>query len=62
MIVACSLCEKNTDSLSHIAEQWLIDKIRADHPDWIANDGACPKCIEYYEKLDKEIEVVKQAE
>lgn len=29
-------------------EGMLIARIKADHPEWVETDGACPKCIEYY--------------
>ena len=28
-----------------------IDVIKSQHPDWVAENGACPKCWEYYKKL-----------
>jgi hypothetical protein len=27
----------------------VIARIKQDHPDWVEADGACPKCIEYYQ-------------
>ncbi|MGI9534247.1 MAG: hypothetical protein ACR2NW_04805 [Thermodesulfobacteriota bacterium] len=48
----CTLCENEVDSITHIAEQWLIDTIRDKNPDWVAEDGACQKCIDYYKSLD----------
>lgn len=48
----CPLCHKETDTLYHIAEQAVIDLIKRDHPEWVQPDGACAKCVEYYESLD----------
>jgi hypothetical protein len=48
----CPLCHKETDTLYHIAEQAVIDLIKRNHPEWVEPDGACKKCIEYYESLD----------
>ena len=33
------------------AERWVLEKIRVDHPDWVASDGTCEKCFEEYSKL-----------
>ena len=54
----CTLCGQETDSIDHIAEQFLIDRIRAANPEWVADNGACPQCIEHYESLDR-VEVVE---
>ena len=40
-----------------VTEDWLIDAIKKDHPEWVQSGGACPKCIEYYSSLDEEISV-----
>ncbi len=42
---------QTTDRLSYIAEKFLLDTIRAEHPEWINEQGECPKCQEYYESL-----------
>ena len=26
----------------------LVDRIRADHPDWVQKDGLCPTCVQHY--------------
>ena len=36
---------------SHELQQYALDLIRRTHPDWIEDDGACAKCMEYYERL-----------
>ena len=28
----------------------IIDAIKKQHPDWVEKNGACPKCVEHYEK------------
>ena len=57
----CQLCERDIDdfaSLAHIkAEEYLLDLIRRDHPEWHENKKTCHKCVEYYRKLVKENEV-----
>ena len=32
------------------AQQHVIDQIKKSHPEWVAPDGACRPCVEYYEK------------
>jgi hypothetical protein len=48
----CSICgepiQNETRELHSLAENWLIEQIKKDHPDWVESDGLCPKCIEYY--------------
>ena len=47
----CKLCKNDVESISEIAEQWLIDTIKEKNPDWVSEDGACEKCIDYYKDL-----------
>ena len=37
--------------LHALCEQWTIEKIKKDHPEWVVADGICPKCLEFYMKL-----------
>jgi len=57
----CQICDREIDdyaSLAHIkAEEYLIDLIKRDHPEWKEKNGTCKKCIEYYKKLVKETEI-----
>lgn len=51
----CPICKKKTESqvvdICQKAYNFIIDKIKQDHPEWVKEDGACPKCVEHYEKL-----------
>lgn len=29
----------------------VLEMIQAQHPEWVTEDGACPRCIEYYRRL-----------
>jgi hypothetical protein len=29
----------------------LIARIKQNHPEWVEEDGACPRCMEYYREL-----------
>ncbi len=53
----CKLCNKDIDSLYHITEQFMLDMIQRDHPDWVEKDGACLPCVEYYKDLDDAVRV-----
>ncbi len=33
------------------AEDWVLETIREKNPSWVESDGACQKCVEYYQKL-----------
>lgn len=32
------------------AHQHVIDQIKIQHPEWVADDGVCKPCAEYYER------------
>ena len=57
----CRICGRmihETHSLEHAkAEEYLIDLIRKDHPQWKQKDSACKECIEYYRKLINQSEI-----
>ena len=48
----CKLCENEVESIAYVAEKWLIEIIKEKNPQWVAPDGACQKCIDYYKGLD----------
>ncbi len=54
----CKICNDEVDSLGQLAEGWVLDFIKKQHPEWVQEDGACPKCIEYYKSLDELVSVV----
>ena len=51
----CPICGELIDRKvlpTHIAaEEYVLKQIRETHPEWVASDGACPKCWENYKKL-----------
>lgn len=51
----CPFCNKVMEELvvdaCTGAYRYVIDRIKSEHPDWVEEDGACPKCIKYYRKL-----------
>jgi len=57
----CQICDREIDdfaSIAHIkAEEYIINLIRRDHPEWKEKDKTCHKCIEYYRKLVRENEI-----
>lgn len=50
----CSICGENVgkDLLSFIdhTDNHVIDEIKKGHPEWVAEDGVCQPCLEYYKK------------
>ena len=53
----CSVCHKEIDGdavvyINHI-ETHIIDQIKAEHPEWIEEDGLCQKCVDYYRQQMK---------
>lgn len=57
----CQICDRDIDeavSISHIkAEEYLIELIRRDHPEWKEAKATCHMCVAYYRKLVKDAEL-----
>ena len=57
----CPICNRRVDektALTHIkAEEYLLELIRKDHPEWKEGQGACPKCMDYYRQLIKQAKI-----
>lgn len=57
----CQICDREIDervALTHIkSEEYLINLIRKDHPDWDKDKKTCHNCVEYYRRLIKEGEI-----
>lgn len=57
----CQICERDIDdfaSIAHIkAEEYLIELIKKNHPEWEKDKKTCHACIEYYRKLVKDAEI-----
>ena len=49
--VPASLLQKHIESEQKGIRHYLIEQIRGAHPGWVEENGACPKCWEYYRKL-----------
>ena len=51
----CQICNRPVDvqsALTHVkAEEYLLDLIKKDHPEWKVDKGTCPQCIAYYRQL-----------
>lgn len=51
----CPVCKKETDAnmidICNSAYKYVMERIKARHPEWLEKDGACPKCVEYYKKI-----------
>ena len=48
----CPVCGNTVDdrlrSLHAETERGRIARIQRQHPEWVAQDGACPRCVEDY--------------
>ncbi|MBU2541283.1 MAG: hypothetical protein KJ593_05215 [Candidatus Omnitrophica bacterium] len=57
----CQICQREIDevaAISHIkAEEYLMNLILKDHPEWHEKNPTCKKCLEYYRRLIKDSEV-----
>lgn len=57
----CKICDRDIDdfvSIAHIrTEEYLLQLILRDHPEWKETDKACHQCIDYYRKLVKQGEI-----
>ena len=52
----CLLCKQEVDQelieLHIQKERMIIKLIKEKNPDWMEENGACPKCIEYYRAIE----------
>ena len=50
--ITCPLCNDTVDKLLyrfHLdSERLVINRIKAQHPDWTEYDGVCGRCVDYY--------------
>jgi len=53
----CDVCDEDVPSLDDIIKKSVMELIKKKNPDWVESDGACAKCISYYEKLPQFVEV-----
>ena len=53
----CTLCGEEAEDLYTIAEKYVLDLIESEHPEWVESDGACRKCVEYYNALDVAVKI-----
>lgn len=48
----CSLCQETVegDILVYIehTQKHIVDEIKTSHPEWVEDQGICPKCVEYF--------------
>ena len=55
----CPLCHEEADELHYEFEKYVLDVIKKEHPEWVAPDGACMQCIDYYKSLDEVVQLVE---
>ena len=57
----CQICGREIDesvALMHAkAEEYLLELIRRDHPEWKETKNTCPKCSDYYRVLVKKAKI-----
>ncbi len=57
----CQICGRmvhQVHALEHAkAEEYLLNLIKKDHPQWKQGDSTCSECAEYYRKLIKQAEI-----
>jgi hypothetical protein len=57
----CQICGRmvhEEHALVHVkADEYLIELIKKDHPQWQEKDKSCPKCIAYYRELVDKAEI-----
>lgn len=50
--VRCQVCGDEVHEellgLHEEAERWWLRRIRREDPEWVEEDGSCPRCLEYY--------------
>ena len=53
----CTVCNDDSDEFFSIAEKYVLEVIKSEHPEWVENNGICRKCVEYYKALDNAIKL-----
>lgn len=57
----CQICDRYIDenvAIQHIkAEEYIINLIKKEHPEWKKEEKTCHSCLDYYRKLVKESEI-----
>jgi len=53
----CMLCEEDAPSLDEKIDDLVMDMIKRNNPKWVESDGACAKCVVYYENLSNIVEI-----
>ena len=57
----CQICAREIDesaALMHVkTEEYLLELIRRDHPEWKETKDTCPHCIDYYRTLVNKAEI-----
>jgi len=57
----CQICGREIDesiALTHAkAEEYLLELIRRDHPEWKKDKDTCHHCVEYFRELVKKAEI-----
>lgn len=57
----CQICNRKIDeksALTHIkAEEYLLNLIKKDHPEWKNELGTCHECVDYYRELIKKANI-----
>ena len=59
----CPLCSEAVEDESLILhmeiDEWLLQLVLQDHPDWKQSDGACGKCWEKIRELNEQAERIQ---
>ena len=57
----CQICNREIDervALTHVkSEEYIINLIKKDHPEWDIDKKTCHKCADYYRRLVNEAEI-----
>ena len=64
MSYICPLCQDKIEgdllAFKEHTENHIVDEVKLRHPDWIKENGLCPKCLAYYRnQINGKQEVVK---
>jgi len=54
-LLHCPVCKEQMDdeviNVCNAAYRFIAKEIKKDHPEWEEKNGACKKCVDYYEKI-----------
>lgn len=54
-LIECPICKDQVDRLQYpmheAVDRVVLEWIRQQHPEWVDEEGLCPRCLELYRRM-----------